>query len=151
MLTTTKKGKIKLCTTCSPRKSRCGVLHDLPAIVNHNGDVIHAIKSWGHLISHPQKGDGPVPPKSKSQEKTGNKGKEKAQAAEDEVYSDDEGDAGDGDHQVNGDGARELVSEGEAGTVIHSFISQFEVTDSIVRLGLKPPVPPPPRWFQSQQ
>jgi hypothetical protein len=68
----------------------------------------------------------------KSQEKTGNKGKERAQAAKDEVYSNNEGDAGDGDHQVNGDGARELVSEGEARTVIHSFIPQFEVTDSIV-------------------
>jgi hypothetical protein len=142
MLTTMKKGKIKPCTTCSSRKSRCSVLQDLPTIVNHNGNVIHATKSWGHLISRPQKGDGLVPPKSKSQEKTGNKGTEKAQAAEDEVYYDNEGD---GDHQVDGDGARELVSEGEAGAIIHSFIPQFEVTDSIVRSGLKPPVPPPPR------
>jgi hypothetical protein len=98
--TTTDSGKFKPCGPCASRKSKCGVLQDLPEIVDRDGQTVHPAKSWGHLTSRIKaKSDGEgtsaVPSTSKVTEasKSSRKGKGK-EREQDPVTEDDENGGG---------------------------------------------------------
>ena len=174
----TAKGKFKLCGPCASWKTKCGVIQDLPAIIDHEGNVNHLAKSWPHLISRPQK-DGQRGIKSNSEAKqqsrvkTLTKSKQKAQAkGEDNHYPDADAD---GDWVAERKGTKtskksklikgkqkaqmedeeepkgEWVSEGEARMVGTNGFRNSMITDPIVRLTLGPPANPSPRDMQSCQ
>ena len=65
---TTAKGKFKPCGPCTSRKTRCGVIQDLLDIID-DGNVIHPVNSWEHLLSRGKKGEVPVNPKFKAKAK----------------------------------------------------------------------------------
>jgi hypothetical protein len=88
----TKKGKFKPCGPCASRKTKCGVIQDLPDIVDREGNVVHPVKSWPHLISRPQKDSQEgIQPNSEAKEKSNTKTKGK-QTATDENEDNIEGD-----------------------------------------------------------
>ena len=162
----TAKGKFKLCGPCTSWKTKCGVIQDLLAIIDHEGNVIHPAKSWLHLISHPQKdGQRGIKPNSKAKQqpraKTLTKSKQKAQAkGEDNCYPDADAD---GKWVAEGEGTKtskksksikgkqkarmedkeepegKWVPEGEARMVGTNGFRNSMITDPIVRLTLGPP------------
>ena len=174
----TRKGKFKLCGPCASQKIKCGVIQDFPTIIDCEGNVIHPVKSWPHLISHPQKDSqrGIKPnseAKQQSRVKTLTKSKQKAQAkGENDRYPDADAN---GKWVAEGKGTKtskksksikgkqkawmedeeepkgKWVSEGEARTVGTNGFRNSMITDPIVRLTLGPPADPGPRDMQSCQ
>jgi hypothetical protein len=93
---TTDSGKFKPCGPCASRKSKCGVLQDLPEIVDRDGHIVHPAKSWGHLASRIKaKSDGDattaVPSTSKVPESSKSSRKGKGKEREQDPVTDDEG------------------------------------------------------------
>ena len=174
----TAKGKFKPCGPCASWKTKCGVIQDLPAIIDREGNVIHLAKSWPHLIFRPQKdGQQGIKPNSEAKQQSGvktlTKSEQKAQAeGEDDRYPDADAD---GEWVAEGEGTKtskksklikgkqkaqmedkeepegEWVSEGEARMVGTNEFRNSMITDPIVGLTLGLPADPSPRDMQLHQ